>query len=537
MEQVVFGGRMNIPKGTTFFKTGENVEHVYLLVNGQVRAKSEYMKMNLDNGALLGILDIYSEEYLFDYEAVTDLIVLCFDIAHADGIQKLLKLGKNYQEIAVNSLFAQFHEVYRLYEKSFLSYASEMDDFNVINKEEDSAKVDMEICTYMNQIYALDKKVFHELFTAGEMIAYEHLITGSKLVADINSTALKLVDVLGKAALGIQDDEAQNKAADDLSDGEDTAEEGMDEKDEDTKRQNGNNKPFSQLHINGLYDCINHVFWDTSIDTATKTRECTALMKMIMRHDYPVNSIITADRGYEKYNLMACCIENNQKFVFRIKDINVFGSILSNLNLPHEEFDLDVTKILTRKQTNEAKNNKDKFTIMKKESDFDYFDDDGFYELNLRVVRFKITKETYECLVTNLTRDEFDLNELKKMYHMRWNIETAFKMLKYIIGMMSFHSKKRNFIQQEIYAAILLHCLTNIITERIEVEQSDKRKHHYKVNLSTAVTNMRLWLRKIICTKEMIKRIKKYLAPVRPDRKYQRNMKPKSAIPFNTKAS
>ena len=65
MEQVVFGGRMNIPKGTTFFKTGENVEHVYLLVNGQVRAKSEYMKMNLDNGALLGILDIYSEEYLF----------------------------------------------------------------------------------------------------------------------------------------------------------------------------------------------------------------------------------------------------------------------------------------------------------------------------------------------------------------------------------------------------------------------------------------------------------------------------------------
>ena len=94
-----------------------------------------------------------------------------------------------------------------------------------------------------------------------------------------------------------------------------------------------------------------------------------------------------------------------------------------------------------------------------------------------------------------------------------------------------------NFILTLSYAAILLHCLTNIITERIEVEQSDKRKHHYKVNLSTAVTNMRLWLRKIICTKEMIKRIKKYLAPVRPDRKYQRNMKPKSAIPFNTKAS
>ena len=310
-----------------------------------------------------------------------------------------------------------------------------------------------------------------------------------------------------------------------------------DEKDKETKRQNGNHKPFWQFHINGLYDCLNHVFWDTSIDTATKTRECAALMEMVMKHDYPVNSIITADRGYEKYNLIACCIENNQKFLIRTKDINVYSSIISNLNLPDKEFDLGITKILSRKQTNETKSNKQKYTFITNKSDFDYFDTEGFYKMKLRVVRFKITDDTYECLVTNLTRDEFDLNELKRMYHMRWDIETAFKVLKYIIGMMSFHSKKRNFIQQEIYSAILLHCLTNIITERIQIEQSEKRKHNYKVNLSTAVTNMRLWLRKVIATDELVKRIKKYLAPVRPDRKYQRNLKPKSVVPFNTKAS
>ncbi len=57
------------------------------------------------------------------------------------------------------------------------------------------------------------------------------------------------------------------------------------------------------------------------------------------------------------------------------------------------------------------------------------------------------------------------------------------------------------------------------------------------MNLSTAVTNMRLWLRKVIETLELVKRIKKYLAPIRPDRKYPHNMKPKSVVPFNTKAS
>lgn len=229
MEQVVFGGRMNISKGTTFFKTGENVVHLYLLVSGQVRAKSEYIRMNLENGALLGVMDIYSEEYLFDYEAVTDLTVLCFDIAHADGILKLLKLGKNYQEIAINSLFAQFREIYQVFEKKFLSYASEMDDFNAIDNKEDSVKVNMEVCTYMNEIAALDKKIFHEFFTAGEMIAYQHILTGSRMVADINATALKLIDVLGKAALGIQEDIKQEADTDSADGVDDTADDELDE--------------------------------------------------------------------------------------------------------------------------------------------------------------------------------------------------------------------------------------------------------------------------------------------------------------------
>lgn len=107
------------------------------------------------------------------------------------------------------------------------------------------------------------------------------------------------------------------------------------------------------------------------------------------------------------------------------KDIDVYSSVLLNLNLPDEEFDLDVTKILTRKQTNETKTNKQKYTYLAYSSDFDYFDEELFYEMNPRVVRFKITDDTYECLVTNLARDEFDLNELKKMHHMRWDIETA----------------------------------------------------------------------------------------------------------------
>ena len=48
---------------------------------------------------------------------------------------------------------------------------------------------------------------------------------------------------------------------------------------------------------------------DVNIDTVAKIHECGALEEMIERHEYPKESIIIADRGYEKYNLIATCIE------------------------------------------------------------------------------------------------------------------------------------------------------------------------------------------------------------------------------------
>ena len=42
------------------------------------------------------------------------------------------------------------------------------------------------------------------------------------------------------------------------------------------------------------------------------------------------------------------------------------------------------------------------------------------YYLSFRVVRFKLTEDTYEVLLTNLTEDEFSVSELKELYAMRW---------------------------------------------------------------------------------------------------------------------
>ena len=77
--------------------------------------------------------------------------------------------------------------------------------------------------------------------------------------------------------------------------------------------------------------------------------------------------------------------------------------------------------------------------------------------MSLRIVRFKITDDTYETIVTSLNRFEFPLSEIKTLYHRRWGIETSFRELKYALGLVNLHSKKRAFIEQEIWAKLTMY--------------------------------------------------------------------------------
>lgn len=305
----------------------------------------------------------------------------------------------------------------------------------------------------------------------------------------------------------------------------------FDPNDKETFCQHGSNKPYSQFHVNALYDCLNDMYWDAVIDCASKTRECDALKEMILKHNYPEQSIIVADRGYEKYDLIACCIETGQKFIFRVKDKDSRGSILANHELPDDEFDIRIKKVLTRKQTNEVKENPGTYHFLSNRTEFSYLDDEHeYYELELRVVRFKITEDTYECLITNLEEDEFTLQDLKEIYHLRWSEETSFRGLKYTVGMLYFHSKKRDFLKQEIYASLLLYNVSTTIIRNIEIkEKAGKRKYEMKINYAAALTNIRLFLKKLLTVQILIERIKKFLVPVRPERCYERKVKPQSA--------
>lgn len=122
---------------------------------------------------------------------------------------------------------------------------------------------------------------------------------------------------------------------------------------------------------------------------------------------------------------------------------------------------------------------------------FNYFpvNDKGNYPINFRVVRFPVSENSFEVIITNLSEKEFPLEKIKEIYNMRWGIETSFRELKYAIGLTNFHSKKAAYIIQEIFARLTMYNFCEIITMHVVTKQKD-RKYSYQVNFTYGHSNL-----------------------------------------------
>ena len=252
--------------------------------------------------------------------------------------------------------------------------------------------------------------------------------------------------------------------------------------------------------------------------------------------------LILADRGYENYNLMAHIQEKGWFFLIRIQDVLASRGIAAGLDLPaDDEFDFSVDLSLTTKQTNEVKRlckNKNSFRSLSRHHDFDYLprknkkhDPTLFYKLPFRIVRFRITKDAYETVVTNLDSACFPPEELKRLYNMRWGVETSFRELKYTLGLLHFHAKKVEYIYQEVFARLIMYNFAELITSHVVISNGDS-KYAYKANFSVAVHICRQFFLGNVSPPDLEAIILRNLSPIRPGRNSPRNMSVNHAVSF-----
>lgn len=343
----------------------------------------------------------------------------------------------------------------------------------------------------------------------------------------------------------------------------------------DTNKRNGEAiKPFCQIHANIVYDIASRQYMDCVLQPKNSSDEIAAALKMIGRMPKDDPFMVIMDRGYESFNFIETLNRTaNCQYVIRAR---VNNGIKAISNIPDEECDIEIAVPVTTSYADYKKRRTNGETVYKinapkrrnKETHSpktvpQRWDFEDRCTIKFRVVKFLINdpdtgKDVWEVLITNLNRFEFPIAKMKELYHMRWDIETSFRDMKYSIGAMHFHSKKDEANQMEIYARLIMFnaAARNIIaaeeweaarakavkqpaenTENSATKNAttEDTKYPYAIDFKMACLSTRRFFR-LHCNEPITKlyeELLKYKQPIRQGRQDERNLiKTKPAVAF-----
>lgn len=277
------------------------------------------------------------------------------------------------------------------------------------------------------------------------------------------------------------------------------------------------------------YDVLNNIVIAAYVDRyEASERKLAEYHIKKKREDTPkIKDIKLLDRGYPSVYLYAKMLVFGDNFVVRcnaeyLKEVKAFAHSTATDQII--EIDL---------RTSERMRNTSLQQLVQEHS---------LPILRLRIVKIVLDNGTTEYLLTSLLDQEiFSVDDLKRIYHLRWNEETYFNFQKNVIEIENFSGKTPETIRQDYFARILSGNLGSLLIEEAQEEvdaetinSDDRQYEYYKINrtVSTGILKDEM-IEMLFAPRDELRKkhsillatIKKHIIPEIPGRTFVRKEK------------
>jgi hypothetical protein len=160
-----------------------------------------------------------------------------------------------------------------------------------------------------------------------------------------------------------------------------------------------------------------------------------------LTEDLGPGDLLLLDRGYPGFELFEKMVKEGIDFLVRLPDNGLFGVIKEFLAKGHRDgkVTLQPPETLVRQRLKSG--------------------GAAPTPLTLRVVQVKTSGHKTALFITTLTdRAKYPLRSIRELYHLRWEEEEFYKLIKELLEAENFRGKSCQFIDQEVMA-IYLYCL------------------------------------------------------------------------------
>ena len=289
-----------------------------------------------------------------------------------------------------------------------------------------------------------------------------------------------------------------------------------------------------RLHISNAFDVLNHFIVDTNIGLEHTSEQLQAEehLEIIKSYDLPFPIIRIMDRGYVSIRDIFYSVQNDDKFIIRLKSKD-FDEEQRKVLSDDAEVDLNLIKRLKYYEKYYKDIDPEFIKLAKSQK-----------TVKVRITKIRLSTGEAEYLISNLGKQEFTKNELRELYGLRWQIELNYHILKESLKIEAITSSKPELIRQDIYSGMLaFNTLQTFINDsNYKIDQS-KYLHHMKINTNMAAGFFKKYFILAIIEMgtpkasyyldQMRAHIEKYLEPVRKGRNYERKKDKKNKYSIN----
>lgn len=269
----------------------------------------------------------------------------------------------------------------------------------------------------------------------------------------------------------------------------------------------------SIARISLFYDVLNCTTLDAQI-VSQGISENSLLQTHLASGNLKPGDILLADRGYPSNALMYELHQKGVDFCMRMRshwnEVNDF--VASN----------EESRIV-------------RFSLLRKDKQLQKNYSPNLPYVECRLVAIQLASGEKEVLCTSLLDEtKYTIADMRALYHFRWNIEEAYKLLKVRMQLSNYSGKTSNSVKQDFFAKIFMMNMCAImsfpIEEKVRKEnQASKTKHNQQLNKTSVIATLKeswlaLWLKKktkqiLIAFDEILLKTKEI---VRPHRKFLR---------------
>ena len=302
-----------------------------------------------------------------------------------------------------------------------------------------------------------------------------------------------------------------------------------------TQKNSSGHRESARARVSGIYDIENEFMIDAIITDCGRGEKQLAKehIKAVGKIVDLRRCIIIFDRGYPGIDLIWFLEKMGVKYIIRLQSTNMYEEEKKSMKTNDEWIELRVAGNRLKKIEDEATRQELK----------------GKKAIPVRMTKVILDTGEIEYLLSNISEETIQTEEMKEAYFKRWQIEIGYDILKNKLHIENFTGKTRITIEQDFYAQIYIFNVLQDIkhTANAELQQKHKEKnlkYEYKPNVNILAG----WLKNILIamifadTNEerrklydiIIEKAEKNLVAIKPNRTYERKHDTSKRNKFST---